>query len=203
VTVDTRAHPLALPPQFSITKDSVSIHINAVITYKISDPVKATLKVQNIKTAINLLAQTTVRAVTSEFTLDQLLQKRQDVSIIIQRALAAFTSDWGLTITNVEVRDVELNDDMKRVMGLQAEAERGRRSRIIAAEGELQASSLLANAATTLEETGEQAYHLRFLQTITAAAHTGSKTVLGMPWPFDFDEMMAGDREPLNPQTQS
>src|SRR4030081_2971978 len=166
VRMDLRTVVLDVPPQDVITRDNVSVKVNAVIYFRIIDPQRAVIQVANFLTATNLLAQTTLRAVLGKHELDALLAEREKLNIDIQKTLDAQTEAWGIKVSNVEIKDVDLNETMVRAIARQAEAERERRAKIIHAEGELQASEKLLQAAQILSKQAE-AMQLRYLQTLS------------------------------------
>jgi regulator of protease activity HflC (stomatin/prohibitin superfamily) len=173
--VDVRTNALDVPRQDTMTKDNVSVEINAVIYYKVVDPARAIVNIQNYSYATLQLAQTTLRNVVGELTLDALLTSREQVSERIQQLLAKDAANWGVKIDNVEVKDIQLPADLIRVIGKEAEAERERRSVIIRAQGELEASRNLAEAAKQLSST-PGGLHIRMLQTINNLGNEKSIT---------------------------
>jgi regulator of protease activity HflC (stomatin/prohibitin superfamily) len=186
---------LDVPPQDVITRDNVSVKVNAVIYFRIIDPQKAVIQVANFLNATNLLAQTTLRAVLGKHELDQLLSDREKLNLDIQRILDAQTEAWGIKVSNVEIKDVDLNETMVRAIARQAEAERERRAKVIHAEGEEQAAEKLLQAANTLSGRPE-AMQLRYLQTLTAIAGDKSSTIV-FPMPIDLMKvLLEGSRKP-------
>lgn len=175
--VDMRVKAVDVPDQEAITKDNISVRVNAVIYYKVSDAAKAVIEVENFRYAVSQLAQTTMRNVVGEVTLDELLSSRDQVSARIQRIVDEATDPWGIKVDNVDLKDVVLPEEMKRVIGKQAEAEREKRAVIIKAEGEVIAASNMAKAANILNQaTG--ALHLRTLQSINDLSSDQSNTVI-------------------------
>ncbi|HPA25709.1 MAG TPA: slipin family protein [bacterium] len=175
--VDIRVKAVDVPDQEAITKDNISVKVNAVIYYKISDAAKAVIEVQDFYYAVSQLAQTTMRNAVGEVDLDQLLSNRDDVSKRIQMVVDAATDPWGVKVDSVELKDINLPEDMKRVIAKQAEAERERRAVIIKAEGEVVAAENMAKAANILA--GSQgALHLRTLQTINDVSSDQSNTLV-------------------------
>jgi len=145
--VTLRTITMNIPAQKIITKDNVSIDIAAVAYYKIVDPVKSVVSIENIYDAVNQISQTTVRNIVGQFSLDQLLSKTADINMQIKNVIDTHTEPWGAEVTAVEIKDIVLPDNMQRAMAKEAEAERERRAKIVAAEGEMQASAKLAEAA--------------------------------------------------------
>lgn len=175
--IDIRVKAVDVPNQEAITKDNISTQINAVIYYKVKDAEKAVIEVENFRFAVSQLAQTTMRNVVGELELDELLQQREQASKRIKDIVDKLTDPWGIQIDNVELKDVVLPEDMKRVIGKQAEAERERRSVVIKALGEVEAADNLAEAARTLaDSTG--ALHLRTLNTLNDLSSDQSNTVI-------------------------
>jgi len=175
--VDIRVKAVDVPNQEAITKDNISTQINAVIYYKVKDAGKAVIEVENFRFAVSQLAQTTMRNVVGELELDELLQGREAASAKIKSIVDSLTDPWGIQVDNVELKDVLLPEDMKRVIGKQAEAERERRSVVIKALGEVEASENLKKAAQTLSQT-TGALHLRTLNTLNDLSSDQSNTVI-------------------------
>lgn len=175
--VDIRVKAVDVPNQEAITKDNISTQINAVIYYKVKDAAKAVIEVENFRYAVSQLAQTTMRNVVGELELDELLQQREAASRKIKDIVDALTDPWGIQVDNVELKDVMLPEDMKRVIGKQAEAERERRSVVIKALGEVEAAENLKKAAQTLSESSG-ALHLRTLSTLNDLSSDQSNTVI-------------------------
>jgi len=179
--VDMRVKAVDVPDQDAITKDNVSIKVNAVLYYKVGDATKAILQVQSYRFAVSQLAQTTMRDVVGEVSLDDLLSKRDTVSKRIREIVDKSSDPWGINVESVELKHVELPDDMKRVIGKEAEAEREKRAVIIKAAGEVIASTNMAKAANNLAS-APGALHLRTLQSINNISSDASNTViLGVP----------------------
>jgi len=175
--VDIRVKAVDVPDQEAITKDNISVNVNAVIYYKVKDAMKAIVEVENFRFAVSQLAQTTMRNVVGELELDELLSSREAASARIKEIVDALTDPWGIQVDNVELKDVTLPTDMKRVIGKQAEAERERRSVVIKALGEVEAAENLSKAANMLSEsTG--ALHLRTLNTLNDLSSDQSNTVI-------------------------
>jgi regulator of protease activity HflC (stomatin/prohibitin superfamily) len=175
--VDMRVKAVDVPEQEAITKDNISVKINAVIYYKVSDAGRAIIEVENFRYAVSQLAQTTMRNAAGEVTLDELLSNRDEISRKIQIIVDAATDPWGIKVENVELKDVVLPEDMKRTIGKQAEAEREKRSVIIKAEGEVIAAENMCKAAEILNQ-GPGALHLRTLQTLNDLSSDQSNTVV-------------------------
>src|ERR1051325_1982602 len=188
VRMDLRTVVLDVPPQDVITRDNVSVKVNAVIYFRIIDPQKAVIQVASFLNATNLLAQTTLRAVLGKHELDQLLSEREKLNLDIQTILDAQTDAWGIKVSNVEIKDVDLNETMVRSIARQAEAEPERRAKVIHAEGEQQAAEKLLEAANTLSGRPE-AMQLRYLQTLTSIAGDKSNTVV-FPMPIDLMKVL-------------
>ena len=193
--VSLRVMAVDIQPQDVITRDNISIKVNAVLYMRVRDPVKAVIGVENYLYATGQLAQTTLRSVLGETELDELLMKREKINDILKNIIEKRTEDWGIEVSAVEVKDVDLPPEMKRAMARQAEAERERRAKVIAAEGEFQASHRLAEAAGVIA-TEPSALTLRYLQTVTEVASENKATTLILPVPLDlftpFIELMKG-----------
>jgi regulator of protease activity HflC (stomatin/prohibitin superfamily) len=185
VRVSLRTVVLGVPAQGAITKDNVTLTVDAVVYFRVVDPVKAIIRVEDYPRAVLQVAQTSLRSVIGEFDLDTLLSERKEVNAELKTVIDAPTEQpWGLRIERVEVKDVTLPDGMKRSMSRQAEAERERRARVIAAEGEYQASSRLAEAAERMAGT-PSALQLRLLQTVVDVAAEKNSTLV-MPFPVEL-----------------
>jgi len=184
VKIDLRTITLEIPPQDVITKDNVSVKVNAVVYFRVIQADKAVLEVEDYLYATSQLAQTTLRAVLGKHELDALLAERERLNSDIQRVLDAQTDAWGIKVSNVEIKDVDINETMIRAIARQAEAERERRAKIIHAEGELQASEKLLQAAQMLAQ-APQAMQLRYLQTLTSIAGDKNSTII-FPVPVDL-----------------
>jgi len=184
VKMDLRTVVLDVPPQDVITRDNVSVKVNAVVYFRVVDPQKAVIQVADFLAATNLLAQTTLRAVLGKHELDALLAEREKLNLDIQKTLDAQTESWGIKVSTVEIKDVDLNETMVRAIARQAEAERERRAKVIHAEGELQASEKLLQAAQMLSKQPE-AMQLRYLQTLTNIAGDKASTIV-FPVPMDL-----------------
>jgi regulator of protease activity HflC (stomatin/prohibitin superfamily) len=184
VKVDLRTVVLVVPPQDVITRDNVSVKVNAVVYFRVVDPQKAIIQVVDFLAATSQLGQTTLRAVLGRHELDTLLAEREKLNVDIQQALDMQTDAWGIKVSIVEIKDVDLNESMVRAIARQAEAERERRAKVIHAEGELQASEKLLQAAEVLSRRGE-AMQLRYLQTLTQIAGDKVSTIV-FPVPVDI-----------------
>ncbi len=182
--VDLRVITMDIPPQDVITRDNVSVKVNAVTYYRVIDPKKAVLEVTNYMYATNQLAQTTLRSVLGEATLDELLANRDEINSKLQDILDRMTDPWGIKVSTVEVKHVDLPEDMQRMMAKEAEAERDRRAKIIRADAELQASVKLGEAAKILD-VHPSALQLRYLQTLTDIAVENNSTI-AFPIPMDL-----------------
>ena len=184
VRVDLRTVTLNVPPQEVITKDNVPVRVNAVAYFRIIDPEKAIVQVENFMVATSQIAQTTLRSVLGQHQLDELLSERDKINEILQRIIDEATSPWGVKVSIVEVKDVEIPTGMQRAMARQAEAERERRAKVIAAEGEFQASEKLKDAAEVLSA-NPVSVQLRFLQTMLEISSERSSTLI-LPLPLDL-----------------
>jgi len=179
--VDIRVKAIDVPDQDAITRDNVSLKVNAVLYYKVSDSKKAIIEVERFNFAVSQLAQTTMRDVVGEVTLDELLSKRETISKKIKEIVDKATDPWGVSVSSVELKHIELPEQLKRTIGKEAEAEREKRAVIIKAQGEVDAADNMAKAAKTLA-TGPGALHLRTLQTLNDLSSDKSNTVvIGLP----------------------
>ncbi len=184
VKVSLRIVVLDVPPQDIITSDNVSIKVNAVVYFRVMEPQKAIVQVENYMAATSQISQTTLRSVLGQSELDDLLSQREKINHRLQQIIDHQTEPWGIKVSNVEVKQIDLPQEMQRAMAKQAEAERERRSKIIAAEGEFQASQRLADAAKILDEQ-PSALTLRYLQTLAEIATENNSTTI-FPVPIDF-----------------
>ena len=184
VKVGLRVMVLDVPAQDVITRDNVSVKVNAVLYFRVVDAEKAIIQVEDYHAATSQLAQTTLRAVLGKHELDDLLAERERLNLDIQKILAALTDTWGIKVTNVEIKHVDLNESMIRAIARQAEAERERRAKVIHAEGELQAAEKLAQAAEILAKQ-PLAIQLRYLETLTVIAADKNSTIV-FPLPMDI-----------------
>ena len=184
VRVDLRTVTMDVPSQDVISRDNVSVKVNAVVYFRVVDPQKAIIQVENFLIATSQLAQTTLRAVLGKHELDEMLAEREKLNLDIQTALDVQTDAWGIKVSTVEIKHVDLNESMIRAIARQAEAERERRAKVIHAEGELQASEKLLQAAQKLSEQPES-MQLRYLQTLANIAGDKSSTIV-FPVPLDL-----------------
>jgi len=190
VRVDLRTKVLDVPTQDVISRDNVSVKVNAVVYMRVVDPEKAIIQVENYYEATSQLAQTTLRSVLGQHELDEMLAEREKLSTNIQDILDQQTDGWGIKVSNVEMKQVDLDDSMVRAIARQAEAERERRAKVIHAEGELQASSKLLESAQTLAKQPES-LQLRYLQTLTEIASDKTHTIV-FPLPMDMLKSLLG-----------
>ncbi len=199
VKVDLRVITMDVPTQDVISRDNVSVRVNAVVYFRIVDPERAIIQVAEVYEATSQLAQTTLRSVLGQHDLDEMLAERDRLNADIRKILDNSTDAWGIKVANVEIKHVDLDESMIRAIAQQAEAERARRARVISAEGELQASQKLLEAAQTLSQ-NPRAMQLRYLQTAKDIAGDKSSTIV-FPVPIDFMEAMtkgmgqSGDEE--------
>jgi regulator of protease activity HflC (stomatin/prohibitin superfamily) len=184
VKVDLRTITLNIPPQEVITKDNVPVRVNAVAYFRIVEPKNAIVQVENFMVATSQIAQTTLRSVLGQHLLDELLSERDKINSILQEIIDEATSPWGIKVSIVEVKDVEIPSGMQRAMARQAEAERERRAKVINAEGEFQASERLKDAALVIEQ-HPIALQLRYLQTLLELGSSQSTTIV-FPAPLDL-----------------
>ena len=190
VRVDLRTIVLDVPTQDVISRDNVSVKMNAVIYFRVVDPEKAIIQVANFLEATSQLAQTTLRSVLGKHELDEMLAERERLNLDIQQVLDAQTDAWGIKVSNVEIKHIDLDESMIRAIARQAEAERERRAKVIHAEGELQASEKLQQAARILAQQ-PGAMQLRYMQTLSTIAGDKSSTIV-FPLPM---ELLAGSRD--------
>ncbi len=195
VRVDLRTVVFDVPSQDVISRDNVSVKVNAVVYFRVVDPTKAILQVEDLLNATNQLAQTTLRAVLGKHELDEMLAERETLNLDIQKALDAQTDTWGIKVSNVEIKHVDIDESMVRAIAKQAEAERERRAKIIHAEGELQASEKLLAAAEILSRK-PQAMQLRYLQTLGSIASDKTNTIV-FPLPGDFMDLLMRSQKAL------
>ncbi len=194
VRVDLRTLVFDVPSQDVISRDNVSVKVNAVVYFRVVDPAKAILQVENFMNATSQLSQTTLRAVLGKHELDEMLAERETLNLDIQQALDAQTDAWGIKVSNVEIKHVDIDESMVRAIAKQAEAERERRAKVIHAEGELQASEKLLAAAEVLSGK-PQAMQLRYLQTLAGIANDRSNTIV-FPVPGDFMDLLMRRKTP-------
>ena len=184
VKVDLRTITLNIPPQEVITKDNVPVRVNAVAYFRIVEPKAAIVQIENFMVATSQIAQTTLRSVLGQHLLDELLSERDKINAILQEIIDEATAPWGIKVSIVEVKDVEIPSGMQRAMARQAEAERERRAKVIAAEGEFQASERLKDAALVIED-HPIGLQLRYLQTLVELGSSASTTIV-FPAPIDL-----------------
>src|SRR5213083_192152 len=184
VKVDLRTITLTIPPQEVITKDNVPVRVNAVSYFRIVEPKNAIVQVENFMVATSQIAQTTLRSVLGQHLLDELLSERDKINAILQGIIDEATSPWGIKVSIVEVKDVEIPSDMQRAMARQAEAERERRAKVISAEGEYQASERLKDAAAVMSQE-PITVQLRYLQTLLEIGSANNSTIV-FPIPIDI-----------------
>jgi len=191
VRMDLRTRVLDVPPQDVISKDNVSVRVNAVVYFRVIDPEKAVIQVEHFEAATSQLAQTTLRSVVGQHDLDEMLAEREKLNNEIQRILDAQTDAWGIKVTNVELKHIDLNENMIRAIAKQAEAERLRRAKVIDAEGELQAAERLLQAGEILSRRPE-AMQLRYLGTLLNIAGEKSNTIV-FPLPIGLARSLGLD----------
>jgi regulator of protease activity HflC (stomatin/prohibitin superfamily) len=184
VSVDLRTVTLNVPPQEVITKDNVPVRVNAVAYFRIVDPERAIVQVEKYMVATSEISQTTLRSVLGQHVLDELLAERDKINAILQQIIDEATTPWGIKVSVVEVKDVEIPSGMQRAMARQAEAERERRAKVIAAEGEFQASTQLKDAAVVLSE-NPMSLQLRYLQTVLEMSSERTSTII-LPLPIEL-----------------
>ncbi len=204
VRVPLRIVAMDIPPQDVITRDNVSVKVNAVVYFRVSEPVKAVIVIPDYLFATSQLAQTTLRSVVGQAELDQLLAEREHFNDIVRTIIDEGTDPWGIDVTAVEIKDIDLPSEMQRAMARQAEAERERRAKVINAQGELQASEMLAEAASVLQRQ-PAAIQLRYLQTVSEIATENNSTTL-FPIPIDLfrpfiDRLSGADTAAAQPAT--
>ena len=188
VRVDLRTIVLDVPTQDVISHDNVSVHVNAVVYFRVVDPEKAIIQVEHFYDATSQLAQTTLRSVLGQHELDEMLAERDKLNEDIQEILDKQTDAWGIKIANVEIKHIDLDENMTRAIAKQAEAERERRAKVIHAQGELQASETLLQAAEILSK-NPQGIQLRYLQTLSDISSERTNSLV-FPFPFDFMDML-------------
>jgi regulator of protease activity HflC (stomatin/prohibitin superfamily) len=182
--VPLRIVTLDIPPQDVITRDNVSVKVNAVVYFRVKDPIKATIVIQDYLFATSQFAQTTLRSVVGQAEMDQLLAERDHFNHVLQKIIDEGTDAWGIDVTGVEIKDIDLPQEMRRAMAKQAEAERERRAKVISAQGELQASETLTEAARIMSQE-PATMQLRFLQTVVEIAAENNSTTL-FPLPIEL-----------------
>lgn len=194
--MDLRIVALDIAPQDTITKDNVSVRVNAVVYFRVADPTKAMIEIADYYFATSQLAQTTLRSVIGQSELDELLAERERINEVVRVIIDEGTDPWGIEVTGVEIKDIDLPQEMKRAMAKQAEAERERRAKVINAEGEYQASTKLVQAAEIIEQF-PVAIQLRFLQTVTEVAVENNSTTL-FPIPIDLFSQFTKEPSPVS-----
>lgn len=194
VRVDLRTVVMDVPTQDVISRDNVSVHVNAVVYFRVIDPEKAIIQVEDFYEATSQLAQTTLRSVLGQHELDEMLAERDRLNTDIQSDLDQQTDAWGIKVNNVEIKHIDLDESMIRAIAKQAEAERTRRAKVIHAEGEMQASEKLLGAAKILSEQPE-ALQLRYLQTLTEIAGERTNTIV-FPLPMDLIDHLIKKQKP-------
>jgi len=187
VKVSLRTVVLDIPPQDVITRDNVSIKVNAVVYFRVVDPLKAIIDVENFLYATSQLSQTTLRSVLGQAELDDLLSHREQLNERLQEILDTHTEPWGIKVSNVEVKNVDLPQEMQRAIARQAEAERERRAKVISAEGEFQAATKLSQASEILSQ-NPMSLQLRYLQTLIEISTEKNSTII-FPLPIDLIKM--------------
>jgi regulator of protease activity HflC (stomatin/prohibitin superfamily) len=184
VKVDLRIVVMDVPPQDVISRDNVSVKVNAVVYFRVMDPQRAIIQVEDYYSATSQLAQTTLRSVLGKHELDEMLAERDKLNTDIQKILDAATDAWGIKVTSVEIKHIDIDPTMVRAIAQQAEAERTRRAKVIHAEGEFQAAEKLVQAADLISKS-PQALQLRYLQTLSGMANDRSNTIV-FPLPMDL-----------------
>jgi regulator of protease activity HflC (stomatin/prohibitin superfamily) len=193
IKVSLRIVTMDVPSQDIITKDNITVKVNAVVYFRVMDPIKAVTAIEDFYFATSQIAQTTLRSILGQSQLDDLLTNREELNAELQKVIDFQTEPWGIKVTAVEVKNVDLPEEMQRAIAKQAEAERERRAKIIHAEGEFQASQKLADAATIIA-TAPSALQLRFLQTLTEIATEKNSTIV-FPVPIDMINLFLEKRE--------
>lgn len=199
--MDLRIVALDIAPQDTITKDNVSVRVNAVVYFKVADPEKAVIEIEDYYFATSQLAQTTLRSVIGQSELDELLANREQINEVVRGIIDEGTDPWGIDVTGVEIKDIDLPQEMKRAMARQAEAERERRAKVISAEGEYQASAKLAAAAEIIQEF-PVAMQLRFLQTVVEIAAENNSTTL-FPIPIELFKPFTDPGKPATEEARA
>jgi len=189
VIISLRLVTLDVPPQDIITKDNVSAKVNAVAYFRVMEPVKALIEVQNYQYATSQMAQTTLRSVLGEMELDDILSEREKINEKLQTILDAQTDPWGIKVTNVEVKHVDISEQLRKAMARQAEAERERRAKVIAADGEFQAAEKICQAAQKMQK-DPMSLQLRYLQTLVEIGSENNTTTI-FPLPIDILDTFA------------
>ncbi|MFK2876763.1 slipin family protein [Rhodanobacter hydrolyticus] len=196
--VDLRVTVMDVPPQDVISRDNVSVRVNAVVYFRVVEPDKSVLQVENFLQATSQLSQTRLRSVLGQHELDEILSQRDSINHSLQRILDEATDPWGIKVTNVELKDVDLNETMVRAIARQAEAERERRAKVIHADGELQAAEKLRDAAALLSQQ-PQALQLRYLQTMADMSNNGKASTIVFPLPLELVRPLLETLKPAPP----
>ena len=199
--MDLRIVALDIAPQDTITKDNVSVRVNAVVYFRVADPTTAVIEIEDYYFATSQLAQTTLRSVIGQSELDELLAQRERINEIVRVIIDEGTDPWGIEVTGVEIKDIDLPQEMKRAMAKQAEAERERRAKVISAEGEYQASTKLAAAAEIIEQF-PSAMQLRYLQTVVEIAAENNSTTL-FPIPIELFTSFVEPGRPVSEEVRA
>ena len=199
--MDLRIVALDIAPQDTITKDNVTLRVNAVVYFRVADPTKAVVEIEDYYFATSQLAQTTLRSVIGQSELDQLLAERERINENVRVIIDQGTDQWGIEVTGVEIKDIDLPQEMKRAMAKQAEAERERRAKVISAEGEYQASTKLAAAAEIIQQF-PGAMQLRFLQTVVEIAAENNSTTL-FPIPIELFRSFTEEAKPVSDEARA
>ena len=197
VRVDLRLITLDVPSQDVISRDNVTVRVNAVLYFRVVDPERAIIRVEDFNSATSQLSQTTLRSVLGKHDLDEMLSERDKLNVDIQEIIDTQTEEWGIKVANVEIKHVDLDESMIRAIARQAEAERERRAKVIHAEGELQASKKLVEAAKVMSA-DSGAMQLRYMQTLSDMSNTNSSTIV-FPLPMDMIKMFI-EKTPVNNQ---
>ena len=197
VRVDLRVITLDVPSQDVISRDNVTVRVNAVLYFRVVDPERAIIRVEDFNSATSQLAQTTLRSVLGKHDLDEMLSERDKLNSDIQEIIDAQTEEWGIKVANVEIKHVDLNESMIRAIARQAEAERERRAKVIHAEGELQASKKLVEAVDVMS-TNSGSMQLRYLQTLADMSNTNSSTIV-FPLPMELMTTFLKENKPFTP----
>jgi regulator of protease activity HflC (stomatin/prohibitin superfamily) len=199
--MDLRIVALDIAPQDTITKDNVSVRVNAVVYFRVADPTRAVVEIEDYYFATSQLAQTTLRSVIGQSELDELLAERERINEVVRGIIDQGTDQWGIEVTGVEIKDIDLPQEMKRAMAKQAEAERERRGKVISAEGEYQASTKLAAAAEIIQQF-PGAMQLRFLQTVVEIAAENNSTTL-FPIPIELFRSFVDKGQPVSEEARA
>lgn len=198
VRVDLRVITLDVPSQDVISRDNVTVRVNAVLYFRVVDPERAIIRVEDFNSATSQLAQTTLRSVLGKHDLYEMLSERDKLNSDIQEIIDSQTEEWGIKVANVEIKHVDLNESMIRAIARQAEAERERRAKVIHAEGELQASKKLVEAANVMSA-NSGSMQLRYLQTLADMSNTNSATIV-FPLPMELMTTFLKENKPVSPQ---